>query len=272
MAETRQTLENYIKLIQDKEKDVYGLVDDVNRDFRNIELASVGMGALGGITMFECITNRDKVIDAIKKMIHGNPENQDPGLEQFISGMRLPVTMIDIADKWKSISNGVTTAKDSYRQTELSASWKGHGQDNYQAMRLRQQEPAFTAMISFSNSVASELETLAKGVVDFYGKLETEIVSLIKAVKNFANNMFSLKLVQAAVDIVIDLCSSIVNILVATVSVLTTSEISQNHLVQAVKAQDGFTADNKWPSPETSKFADFSILDGDNNTTQWSII
>ncbi|MEC3953780.1 hypothetical protein VMT65_12140 [Nocardia sp. CDC153] len=278
--DTRQTLVNYIRIIQDKETDVYGLIADVDRDFRALQVLAVASGITNGaaIPNVEWLNSKhDEIYNALHKAIYGNPENNDPGLQQFIAGMNLPVTLIDIMGKWKDIANDVTLGQGAMNEADLRSSWTGRGADNYQNMRLSQQTPAFTSMVAFANGIANELQTITKLVVNFYDALQKAVVKLVKIVKDFSAAQLNANPIKSWVDATVEAAGTIVDVLGAIMNALTGTTISQINIVKATQAQIGFGSENKWPSPPKDSagnftFTDFSFQDDNNDTYQWKMV
>ncbi|MFD7846144.1 hypothetical protein ACFV4K_24775 [Nocardia sp. NPDC059764] len=279
MADTRQNLVNYIRIIEGKEIDLFGLIADVDRDFRVLQVAAAASGAVDGSSFSKVHwlnQRQDEITGALHKAIYGNPENNDPGIQQFIAGMELPVRLIDIAGKWKDISNNAIEAGAQCTAADLRSSWAGRGQDNYQNMRLSQQTPAFNSMATFANGVATELQNVLKVVVGFYDKLQQAIVKLVKIIKDFTLAEFDANPIKAWVNSAVEVAGTIVDVLGTIVNALANTEISQQNIVKATQAQVGFP-DNKWPSPSKDSagnftFTDFSFQDENNDTYQWKMV
>ncbi|GAB2519450.1 hypothetical protein [Nocardia heshunensis] len=271
-------LSNYIELIHDKEKDLYGLVSNAEKDFDSLQksiaytsMASIAGAPAGLAAVLLLESKKGDVIDAIDKCVNGNQENGNPGILQFVDGMYLPLTLIKVADEWRNVKGNVTNAEDAVNAA-AAKHWRGYGATNYETMRYKEQMPAFKAMVAFCEKCASELEDTAKSVVGFYGDLQDNINKLVDTVKNFVHDFSSAKLVWSFINLVTDVCSTITTLIMKIVKVLTDAQISSNRLKQETTSQEGFTWSNTWPNPDTNSFSDFSPTDGDNVYNHWSII
>lgn len=275
---TRQTLDNYINKIAEVEKDIYGLVYELTSNIENIQkqimitgFATAHPAEATAITLL-IEWRQDDVVDAVDKAVNGNSENGDPGLKQFIEGMRLPTTLLDKAVVWREIKQDVNDALSLCRVARVGTEWEGNGATNYENHRFRDQEPAFTGMYNYCETAAAELEKMAKSVVTFYGDLHTQVFKLVNTIKNFVTDISSASILKAFFSLITDICESIVQILKFIVSALCDTEITVNHLNDITVATLGLAPGNKWPSPETGTFSDFSYTDGDNKTYQWDAI
>ncbi|MFI1920550.1 hypothetical protein [Nocardia sp. NPDC020380] len=268
---TQDSLDGYINKIYGMEAKIYSAVSDIDRDFAGL----MGGGGVLSLPFLDGIgegwlrSKRDEAKSTVNKMVNGDPQDNSPGFKQFVEGIKLPVTLIDLAAKWRLIEQDVIDARNLEREAGLGAYWEGGGETNYENMRTNQQDPAYAAMVAFCEKVAVELETVAQSVVQFYSTLNDQIYKLLEAIKNFLSNIFSLKFVQGFVDLVDDTCGAIVTTISAIVSALASFKISSNHLQSMTAAQDGFSSLNKWPVPETNVFADFSA-DDDGSPYRWS--
>lgn len=184
----------------------------------------------------------------VKTVLYGaSGDTTGVSFDKFRPGMDLPVDLLKKAAEWRAIKEAVITAQAFERETiSLGATWTGAG-TAYESMRMKEQDPAFIAMIGVAEQIAKELEDISKDVSKYYTELQKTVVALVNAVKEFWGKLFSMDFINAYVNAISDAAKTMTDALGNIVTTLTSVSGANNRLEYLTKAQAGFSSTNQWP-------------------------
>ncbi|MFF2395026.1 hypothetical protein [Nocardia sp. NPDC058114] len=260
-----------------------GYNDDVNKLIEilrageiGLTVTTLGLGMLASEYVIDKIEdNRESIEQTITSVLNK--------LTAFQSEEKTPVTFIDIADDWRDIKNLILEGGNSAKTANLNTDWEGVAASRYFVVYGLQNE-AFASMAGLCEKVASQLETLAKAILDLYKKL---ISALLELKNEIANKMSSIYLKGPAAVFVLDdlvktvgtMQTKIFNIFSECATMAQANMIAGNTIASEVATQTGLPF-NSWPSirvpavgvdsegkprPYDLDYADASVLDGDGS-------
>ncbi|MDO3648841.1 hypothetical protein [Nocardia mangyaensis] len=260
-----------------------GYDNDVNRLIDILRVGEIGLtiGTLGlGMFASEYViskieSNRESIEQTITSVLNK--------LTEFQSEENTPVTFVDMADSWRVIRNLITDAGTQAKTANLNTDWEGVAATRYFVIYGLQNE-AFVSMAGLCEKIATQLETVAKAILDLYKKLVSALLELKNEIAGKMTNIFMKG--PAAVLVLDDLVKTvgtmqtkIFNIFSECATMAQAGMIAGNNIAAEVSTQSGLPF-NRWPPitiqavgvdgegkprPYELDFADASVLDGDGS-------
>ncbi len=258
------------------DNDVNRLLDLLRVGEIGLTVSTLGLGMIASEYVISQIQdNRESIEQTITSVFNK--------LTEFQSEEKTPVTFIDTADNWRAIRNRIVDAGTQAKAANLNTDWEGVAASRYFVVYGLQNE-AFVSMAGLCEKIATQLETLAKAILDLYKKL---VVALLELKNEIANTMSKIYLKGPAAVFVLDdlvktvgtMQTKIFNIFSECATMAQANMIAGNNIAAEVSTQSGLPF-NSWPSihvqavgvdsegkprPYDLDYADASVIDGDGS-------
>ncbi|MFE6864513.1 hypothetical protein [Nocardia sp. NPDC057668] len=273
-SDTGSELQKQVDKIFSKEPEFDSLDSKVDDKFNGLILAiKIGeVDPFGWRTAGLLEDNRDEIKKWVKHALYGDGEK--PGIVDFLEGIDLPKTLVDVANSWRSIQGKIDNGTFHHNEANLTAQWQSPGHDSYEVTRQAQGR-ALAGASAVCLTIAQSLEDMAKQILVYYGELASAVVDLVVAIVTDLAGLASMKLFDGC-DNIKDSVKNAANTIVTAIN--STREVTQNiqinvNIINQNFTQPGLNATNDWPVPACAKFDDASIVTDENGLAglPWSV-
>ncbi|MGX1806145.1 hypothetical protein ACWIGI_10565 [Nocardia sp. NPDC055321] len=266
---TKEQLQAHVDTVLIEEPKLSGLSGQVDNKFEDAMkwLPLMGLAGIGGAVYLDGV--RDDINEWIRKAIYGDHANNQFGILDIIDGISLPVTLIDVANDWRTIGGEIDEGHTERNSADLTARWFGPAAGAYKTV-WEQQSLGFKAVSNICVVIATELEDLAQKILDFYADLAFGVADLVAAIVTDLAGMASMRLFDGA-DNIADSVQAAARLIMTAVT--GTYNLTKDVTIAMNVMNQNFTQvglpQQTWPASKTSGYSDATVRDGN---AAWSVV